>query len=77
MCALVQVAIREPVGDHDIALILGTSWEGRLLVEGDSEKRVGLRGFRAVGRTSFLRGFERRGGAMVGEGRKKERGAMR
>ena len=49
----VQVAMREPVGDQERERMLGTR-----RVEVDSEKRTGLSGLRAEGRTSFLMGRE-------------------
>lgn len=62
ICAAVQVAIIEPVGDHDSARMLGTSMDGRADV--DSEKSTGLSGLYAVAKTSFLRYRDWRFGAM-------------
>lgn len=66
MFADVHVAISAPVGDHDKERILGTRAEGRGVV--DSVKRVGLRGLKTLGKMSFFRGLERRGGAIGGGG---------
>ena len=61
------MAIIEPVGDHDIERILGTSEEG--FAERDSEKSTVLMGFlgfvRALGSSLRFSGRERIGGAMV------------
>ena len=68
MLELVQVAIEDPVGDHEMSAIFWTSgWEYR--EDGgaeDSEKRVGLRGLRKLGRSDFLSNRGRCGGAIVG-----------
>lgn len=59
MWAEVQVAINEPVGDHDSERMLGTSNDG--FADVDSEKRTGFRVLKTFGKASFLSGFERIG----------------
>lgn len=58
-----QVAIREPVGDHDNERILGTSDDG--FADTDSENSTGFSGLNTFGNVSFFSGFERIGAIEV------------
>ena len=63
MFAEVQEATSEPVGDHERERMFGTRYEG--LFDVFSVNSTGFKLLKAVGKASFLSGFERRGGAIV------------